>query len=155
MSKQYPMTKAGKKKLEQELAYLKDVRRTQLAEDINEARRFCDFSEDVTFREMINERTALEEQIKTLENMISHATFISEKQTTSTITLGSTVTFIEIPNGEPETYSIVGTIDANPSHNKISSESPIAQSLLGNKENDQVSVETPGGTIQVKIIHVQ
>lgn|SRR5699024_1955296 len=155
MSKKYSMTQAGKKKLEHELTYLRDIRRKELAEDINEARRFCDFSEDVTFSDMINERTALEEQIKTLENMINNATLISEKQPTSTISLGSTVTFIETPGGEPETYSIVGTTDADPSQNKISSESPIATSLLGNKENDKVTIQTPGGTIQVKIVHVK
>lgn len=129
MSKKYPMTQAGKKKLEHELTYLRDIRRKELAEDINE--------------------------IKTLENMINNATLISEKQPTSTISLGSTVTFIETPGGEPETYSIVGTTDADPSQNKISSESPIATSLLGNKENDKVTIQTPGGTIQVKIVHVK
>lgn len=154
MIKQYPMTKAGKEKLEKELTYLKEERRKELAEDINEARRFCDFSEDVSFRDMLSGRAALEEQIKSLEDKLHNATLLPEEQTSSTVTLGSSVTIIEFPSGEKETYTIVGTTEADPFENKLSSESPIAKSLLTHEKNDEVVIQTPGGNRKVKIINV-
>lgn len=155
MTKKYPMTQAGKEKLKDELTYLKGERRKELDHQIKKARGFCDFSEDVSFGEMVNERTTLEERIKSLENMLYNAELISpEEETSSVITLGNSVTFVELPDGEEETYTIVGMTDADPSEHKISSESPIAQSLLGHQENDDVFIQTPGGKIKVRIIHV-
>lgn len=156
MSKKFPMTQAGKEKLEEKLTYLKEERRKELRHQIKEARGFCDFSEDVSFGEMLNEQTALEERIKSLENKLHHSELISpESKKTSGITLGHSVTFVELPNGEEETYTIVGTAEANPLEHKISNESPVAKSLLGHKENDEVFIQTPGGQIKVRIVQVR
>lgn len=150
------MTRTGKERLEKELTYLKESRRKELEEQIKNARAFCDFSVDVSFREMMSERMTLEERIQSLENKLYNAVLIKpEEKTSSIITNGSSVTFIELPDGEEETYTIVGTADANPSEHKISSESPIAKSLLGYKVNDGAFIQTPGGEIKVKIVQVQ
>lgn len=150
------MTQAGKVKLEDELAYLKGKKRKELDRQIKKARGFCDFSEDVSFGEMLNERSTLDKCIESIENMLYHAELIVPKEDNSSlITLGNTVTFVEVPDGEEETYTIVGTVDADPSEHKISSESPIGKNLLGQKENDQVFIQTPNGQIKVKIVRVQ
>lgn len=156
MAKKYPMTRAGKEKLEEELIYLKENKRKELDEKIKEARGFCDFSEDVSFGEMVNERAALDDRIKSLENMLYNAELIRpEEEASSVITLGNSVTFVELPDGEEETYTIVGKADADPSEHKISNESPIAESLLGHEENDVVFIHTPGGQFKAKIVRVQ
>ena len=62
-----------------------------------------------------------------------------------TVTLGKTVTFIELPDGDEETYTIVGSAEADPFEGKISNDSPIAKSLLGHKVDQEVTVQTPGG----------
>src|SRR5690625_7850393 len=108
MTKKYPMTQAGKEKLEEELAYLKGKRRKELDHQIKVARGFCDFSEDVYFGEMMNERTALEERVKSLENMLYNAVLIRPEKETSVIMLGNSVTFVELPDVDEETYTIVG-----------------------------------------------
>ncbi|NGP45669.1 transcription elongation factor GreA [Bacillaceae bacterium SIJ1] len=154
MKKKYPMTREGKQKLEEELQYLKEERRKELDEQIKQARSFCDFSEDVSFGEMVNERSALEARMNVIENMLYNADLITRDKATSVISLGHSVTFVELPNGEEETYTIVGMTEADPAKNKISSESPIAKSLLGHKENDMVSIQTPGDTIKVRIVRV-
>lgn len=149
------MTRMGKEKLEKELAYLSEIKREELGEQIKEARGFCDFSEDASFSEMVDERLALEERIQTIKSMLDRAQVIDpEEATSTTIKLGSTVTFVELPDGEEETYTIVGTADANPSEYTISYQSPIAKSLLGHQENEQVFIQTPAGKMKVKIVHV-
>lgn len=70
------------------------------------------------------------------------------------VSLGRKVTFIELPDGDEEVYSIVGRAEADPLDGKISNESPIAQALIGKGVNDEVTIETPGGDMVVKITSV-
>ncbi|MGZ4160684.1 MAG: transcription elongation factor GreA, partial [Neobacillus sp.] len=91
-----------------------------------------------------------------LENMIRNAKIIEEGEMTSdTVALGRSVTFVELPDGEEETYTIVGSAEADPFEGKISNDSPIAKSLLGKKVGDQVSVQTPGGEMSVRIVTIK
>ncbi|MEH7689704.1 GreA/GreB family elongation factor, partial [Bacillus velezensis] len=65
-----------------------------------------------------------------------------------------TVSFIELPDGEEESYTIVGSAEADPFEGKISNDSPIAKSLLGRKVDEEVTVQTPGGEMLVKIVKI-
>ena len=155
MENEYKMTETGKQKLAEELAYLKEEKRTQLLDKVKEARKFCDFAEDVTFKETMEEQVRLEARIESLERILYNAEILEPaKEPSPIITLGSTVTFIELPNGEEETYTIVGKLEADPATAKIAVDSPMAESLLSYTEGDEVTVDTPSGTIRVKIVRV-
>jgi transcription elongation factor GreA len=154
--KQYPMTKAGKEKLEQELEYLKTVKRKEVVERIKIARGFGDLSENSEYDAAKDEQAFVEARIQTLENMIRNAQIIEEDtENPDVVSLGKSVTFIELPDGEEETYTIVGSAEADPFEGKISNDSPIAKSLIGKKVGDEVSVQTPGGEMLVKIVAVK
>ncbi|MFD1705488.1 transcription elongation factor GreA [Siminovitchia sediminis] len=153
--KEYHMTAAGKEKLEQELEYLKTVRRKEVVERIKVARSFGDLSENSEYDSAKEEQAFVEGRITTLENMIRNAKIIEDDEMNSdTVTLGKTVTFVELPDGDEETYTIVGSAEADPFEGKISNDSPIAKSLLGQKVNEEVTVQTPGGEMRVKIISI-
>lgn len=155
MDNEYVMTDAGKRKLAEELQYLKEEKRQRLNEQIKEARKFCDFAEDGSFREMMNEQAALEARIESLEAILYHVEILEpSKEPSPIITLGSTVTFVELPDGEEETYTIVGQLEADPATSKISVDSPLATSLLSHKEGDKIKVQTPDGKIKVKILRI-
>ncbi|MBT2754635.1 transcription elongation factor GreA [Mesobacillus foraminis] len=154
--KVFPMTLAGKQKLEQELEHLKTVKRKDVVERIKIARSFGDLSENSEYDSAKEEQAFVEGRITTIENMIRNAKIIQEDEMSSdTVTLGRTVTFIELPDGEEETYSIVGSAEADPFEGKISNDSPIAKSLLGKKVGDQVTVQTPGGEMNVRITTIK
>lgn len=154
--KVFPMTAAGKKKLEEELEYLKTVRRKEVVERIKIARSFGDLSENSEYDSAKEEQAFVEGRITTIENMIRNAKIIEEDTSNATtVTLGRSVTFIELPDGEEETYTIVGSAEADPFEGKISNDSPIAKSLLGKQVGDEVVVQTPGGEMQVKIVSVK
>ena len=156
VEKEYPMTLAGKEKLEQELEYLKTVKRKEVVERIKVARSFGDLSENSEYDSGKGEEGFVEERIAAIENMIRNAKIIDEDEINrDVVTLGSSVTFIELPDGEEETYTIVGSAEADPFEGKISNDSPIAKSLLGHKVNDEVTVQTPGGEMLVKIIDIK
>ncbi|GAA0334489.1 transcription elongation factor GreA [Bacillus carboniphilus] len=153
--KVFPMTKAGKEKLEQELEQLKTVKRKEVVERIKIARSFGDLSENSEYDSAKEEQAFVEGRITTLENMIRNAKIIEEDDLNSdTVSLGKSVTFIELPDGDEETYTIVGSAEADPFDGKISNDSPIAKSLMGKKVGDEVVVQTPGGEMNVKIVSI-
>ncbi|MGG3469327.1 transcription elongation factor GreA [Neobacillus pocheonensis] len=154
--KVFPMTQAGKDKLVQELDYLKSVKRKEVVERIKIARSFGDLSENSEYDSAKEEQAFVEGRITTLENMIRNAKIIEEGELAGdSVTLGSSVTFVELPDGEEETYTIVGSAEADPFEGKISNDSPIAKSLFGKKVGDQVSVQTPGGEMSVRIVSIK
>ncbi|MGX4686520.1 transcription elongation factor GreA [Vagococcus sp. JNUCC 83] len=152
MEKVYPMTLEGKQKLEDELEMLKTVKRKEIVERIKIARSFGDLSENSEYESAKDEQAFVEGRITTLENMIRLAQIIDNNSTDKdTVSLGRTVTFIELPDGEEEEYTIVGSAEADPFAGKISNDSPIAKALLGRKLNETVTIDTPGGSMDVKI----
>ncbi|RGI31031.1 MULTISPECIES: transcription elongation factor GreA [Enterococcaceae] len=152
MEKVYPVTLEGKLKLEEELEMLKTVKRKEIVERIKIARSFGDLSENSEYESAKDEQAFVEGRITTLENMIRFAQIIdSNSADKDTVSLGRTITFVELPDGEEEEYTIVGSAEADPFEGKISNDSPIAKALLGHKLNDIVKIETPGGSMDVKI----
>ncbi|EIQ2183300.1 transcription elongation factor GreA, partial [Listeria monocytogenes] len=129
--KVFPMTLDGKAKLENELQELKTVKRKEVVERIKIARSFGDLSENSEYDSAKDEQAFVEGRITTIENMIRNAQIIDAAEAhNGLVTLGNTVTFIELPDGEEETYTIVGSAEADPFEGKISNDSPIAKGLL-------------------------
>lgn len=157
--KQYPMTLAGKAKLEEELHMLKTVKRPEVVERIKIARSFGDLSENSEYDSAKEEQGFVEGRISQIESMLRNAVIITEDETNSTVTLGKTVTFVEIVNGKrvdfEESYTIVGSAEADPLEGKISNDSPIAKALLGCKVDDRVKLITPGGEMEVEILEIK
>lgn len=153
--KSYYMTKEGLEKLEKELTYLKTERRQEVVERIKVAREFGDLSENSEYDAAKDEQAFVESRIASVEKMIRNAVIIeNDHQNPNMVGLGKTVTFQELPDGDEESYTIVGSAEADPFEGKISNDSPIAKSLLGKEVGEQVTVPTPGGDIKVKIIKV-
>lgn len=135
--KSYYMTEEGKEKVENELHDLKTVKRKEVVERIKTARDFGDLSENSEYDSAKEEQAFVETRIAHLENMIRNAVIIeNDDENENIVSLGKTVTFTELPNGEKESYSIVGSAEADPFEGKISNDSPMAKSLLG-QEKDQ------------------
>ncbi len=133
--KKFPMTAAGKLKLEEELEYLKMVKRKEVVERIKIARDFGDLSENSEYDSAKEDQSFVEGRISTLEKMIRNAVIIKESEfTTDEVNLGNTVTFKELPDGDEETYTIVGSAEANPIEGLISNDSPIAKGLLADRK---------------------
>ncbi|MBF4500137.1 transcription elongation factor GreA [Savagea sp. SN6] len=154
--KQYPMTEAGKQKLEEELEFLKTVKRKEVVERIKIARSYGDLSENSEYDSAKEDQAFVEGKISSLESMIRNAVIITEDElNTDEVGLGKTVTFKELPDEEEETYTIVGSAEADPLEGLISNDSPIAKALIGHKKGEEVKIQTPGGEIEVVIVDVQ
>lgn len=156
VDKVYPMTLEGKEQLEAELEELKTTKRSEVVERIKIARGHGDLSENSEYESARDEQAFIEGRISKLENMLHNAEIIeNSEQDGNTVTFGRTVSFVELPDGEEEEYTIVGKAEADPFSGKISNESPIAQALLDKKIGDEIEIETPGEPMLVKITSVK
>ncbi|KGR74492.1 transcription elongation factor GreA [Ureibacillus sinduriensis] len=153
--KQYPMTLAGKQKLEEELEHLITVKRKEVVERIKIARSFGDLSENSEYDSAKEEQGFVEGRITTIESMLRNALIIEESGESDVVTLGKTVSFVELPDGDEEEYTIVGSAEADPFEGRISNDSPIARALLGRKVDDIVKLTTPGGDMEVRIVSIK
>ncbi len=155
LNKEYPMTQEGFEKLEKDLEYLKTVKRPEVVEKIKVARSFGDLSENSEYDAAKDEQGFVEQEISKIEEMIRYAKIIEDSKDNTTVQIGKTVTFVELPKGDEEVYKIVGSAEADPFEGKISNESPIAQALIGAKIKDEVNVPLPNGNeMKVKITKI-
>ncbi len=154
--KRFYMTEEGKAKVEEELHNLKTVKRKEVVERIKIARDFGDLSENSEYDSAKEEQAFVETRIAQVEKMIRYAVIIeSDNKNQGVVDLGKSVTFKELPDGEQETYTIVGSAEADPFAGKISNDSPMAKSLIGKEKGAEVMVASPGGEFKVKIIDVE
>lgn len=150
------MTDEGKEKLENELHHLKTEKRQEVVERIKIARDFGDLSENSEYDAAKDEQAFVESRIAQVENMIRNAVIIEkDNQNPNVVQLGKSVTFKELPDEDEETYTIVGSAEADPFEGKISNDSPMAKSLIGHEVGEEIGVATPGGEIKVKIMKVE
>ena len=157
--KQYPMTLEGKQKLEEELNTLKTVKRPEVVERIKIARSFGDLSENSEYDSAKEEQGFVEGRISLIEQMLRNALIITEDGSSTAVSLGKTVTFDELINGKranfEESYTIVGSAEADPIEGKISNDSPIAKALMGKHVDEVVKLTTPGGEMEVIILEIK
>lgn len=147
---QIVLTAEGRKKLEEELAYLEGEKSQEIVEHIKEARAFGDLSENAEYD------AAKEEQAKTAARIAEiRATLANAKDAVAgsdrIVSIGSTVTLVD-GEGEASDFTIVGTTETNVLKHKISNESPVGSAVIGHVEGETVEVVLPNGTKRVYTI---
>lgn len=154
--KKYIMTYEGVKKLEEELEYLKTVKRKEITEKIKVALGYGDLSENSEYDEAKNEQAFVEGRIIQLENMLKNATVIDESEiTTDSVSVGSIVKVKDYDFDEEVEYTIVGSAEADPMENKISNESPVGNALLGKEVGEIIEVNVPDGVSKFEILGIR
>ncbi len=155
MAKQYKFTEEGFKKLQDELDYLKNTARTEIAEKIKEARSFGDLSENSEYDEAKNEQARIESRISELENMLKNAVILDEDADAGKkVRLGSKVRVLDVELGVEDEFTIVGSAEADPMNGAISDESPVGKAMLDAKVGKTVIAETPAGELKYKIVAI-
>ena len=143
-------------KLEKELEELKLVRRPEIVERIKIARSYGDLSENSEYEAAKDEQAFVEGQISSIETKIRYAEIVnSDSVAKDEVAIGKTVTIQEVGETDKEVYQIVGAAGADAFANKVSNESPIGQALIGKKKGDTVTVQTPAGSYDIKILKVE
>ena len=154
LEKKIYLTQEGYDEIKEELEYLINTKRPENIIAIKEARALGDLSENADYDAARNEQAEIEARIKKLEAIVENVEII-EEVSTDVVGLGNTVKISYVDDEDDiDEYKIVGSQEADPFESKISNESPIARALLGHKKGDVVSVESPNGNYEIKIIGI-
>ncbi|MBI4363300.1 MAG: transcription elongation factor GreA [Candidatus Doudnabacteria bacterium] len=153
MNKKVLLTQDGLKKLQEELKVLKEERRKEIIERIQEAVAHGDLSENADYAQAKEEQAFIEGRIQELEEMVKNAEIIARNGNHQAVSVGSTVSLKT--EGSTVKYTIVGSNEANPAAGKISNESLVGKSLLGAKVGQKVKVETPAGVNEYEVVTIE
>lgn len=155
-TKKFIMTYEGVKKLEEELEYLKTVKRKEITEKIKVALGYGDLSENSEYDEAKNDQAFTEGRIIQLENMLKNAVVVDENEIPKDkVSVGSIVKVMDYEFDEEVEYTIVGSAEADPMNFKISNESPVGSALLGKKVGDVVEVTVPSGVSKFEVLEIR
>lgn len=147
------ITNEGLENLKKELDYLINIYRPQVLESLKYAFSLGDLPENAEYDAANDELEKVDERIHNLEDILNHHEIIT-KQEIDKVQIGHSVEIEYLDTKEIEKYTIVGSSEANPILNKISSSSPIAQAIINKKINTTVTVEAPNNTYQIKILSI-
>ena len=146
MPKDVILTPEGLEKLKAELEELTTTKRREVAERIKDAREYGDISENSEYDDAKNEQAMLESRIAALEEKLRSAVVVDASELTNDVVqVGSVVKVKDGQSGKSETYTIVGSAEANPAEKKLSNESPVGRALIGHKAKEKVTVQLPNG----------
>jgi transcription elongation factor GreA len=149
--KQVYLTRAGFKRFEDELNYLKNEKRAEVAERIRRAKEFTDTVDNAEYDDAKAEQAFIEGRIQELDYELANAQIIDDHPAGDFVKLGSKVTVTD-SDGEKEVFTIVGSAEADPQHGYISNESPVGRALMGKRIGEQVDVVAPGGSFKMKVV---
>lgn len=147
------LSKAGLAKLKKELEGLKIKKRKEIADRLEYAKSLGDLSENSEYQEAKESQILNEAKIAELEDMLRRSVVVEHSVSHGQVDIGSQVA-VEDVSGKILRFTIVGANEASPIENKISNESPLGKALLGHKKFDAVSVHTPKGVLEYKIIDI-
>lgn len=150
------LTYEGLRKYEDELHDLKVVKRQEVAQKIKEAREQGDLSENAEYDAAKDEQRDIEARIEELEKILKNAEVVDEEEVDlDKISVGCQVKILDIEFDEELEYKVVGSTEANSLTGRISNESPVGKAIMGASVGDIVTVETPAGDLQYKILEIQ
>lgn len=149
------LTREGLRKYEDELHELKVVRRKEVAQKIKEAREQGDLSENAEYDAAKDEQRDIEARIEELEKILKNVEVVDDEDVTADrVMIGSSIRIFDIEYNEELSYKIVGSTEANSIKGKISNESPVGKALIGAHVGDTVTVHSPAGESQYKVLEI-
>ena len=157
-NKPYLLTPDGLKRLQEELDHLKTTKREEVAARLERALedgQDDEFVDNAELESARNDQSFIEGRIIEIDFMLKHYELIEDVDDPNTVHIGSHVTVMEVGFDEEERYHLVGAAEANPSEGRISNESPLGSALLGATLNQTVQFESPGGSIEFKVVKIE
>lgn len=150
------LTYSGLKQYQEELEFLKSVKRKEIADKLKVAREQGDLSENAEYDAAKDEQSDNEKRIDELEQLLKNVEVITDDDVDSEkVSVGTKVKVRDLEYKEDMVFDIVGTQQADSLEGKISNESPLGMALIGSKKGQTVTVESPAGSIKYKILSVE
>lgn len=150
------LTESGYKKLQEELDYLKNVKRWEVAKRIEQARSFGDIMENSEYDDAKHEQAFVQGRILEIERILDNARVLKDDEIDlSEATIGSLVSLEDMERGEELRFRLVSAAEARGSSDCLSDQSPVGKAILGRKAGEVVDVQVPSGVLKYRILHIE
>jgi len=146
------LTAAGFQKMQIELKELQ-AKADELIAKIEEVAQPDESGEDSLASQLKAELEVVNSKIAAFEEVLENYEIVSENTSSNIVQIGSKVK-VKIANSSERIFNLVGEFEADPTVNKISSQSPLGVALMGKKLNDEFEVEAPVGKLTYKIVSI-
>jgi transcription elongation factor GreA len=140
------ITAEGIAALQAEIEELEGPRREEMAARIKAARELGDLKENAEYHIAKDDQAHLETRIKRLRERLRNAVVVEVDGGAEVFAFGRTAEVLDEGTGAVNTWTLVGSTEADLAAGRLSAESPIGRSLRDAPVGEQVHVETPGGT---------
>ncbi len=148
------LTREGFGRLDAERQHLVSVRRREVAERLRLSKEFSDTIDNAEYDDAKAEQSFVEGRVAELDRMLANATIIDDLPSGDYVSLGSRVS-VRMSDGEIDSYTIVGSAEADPRKGRISNESPVGRALLGKRKGDRVVVVAPAGSFEMELLSLE
>jgi transcription elongation factor GreA len=154
-SKEIILTREAFEEYQKKLDYYKTHHRKEVAERIRQAKEFGEIGENSEYEDAKSEQAFIEGEILSLENILRSAKILDEKEIPKDrVSLGSTVVLKNTDTKKEVEYTIVGTVEANPSRGLVSNESPVGSALIGAQKDESLEIKVPKGILNFKVVKI-
>ena len=147
------ITEEKRKALELELLELKGPKRKEILANLEYAKSLGDLSENAEYHQVREDQGKLEARILKVEQILQSSEIASNTKGDS-VNIGSKIVVQKENTKEGKTYIIVGSEEVDTEQGKISNNSPLGLALFGKKKGEKISLKTPSGIVNYKIISV-
>jgi len=142
----------GFEKLKNELDYLTNVKRREIAVRIQTAKDMGDLSENAEYSDAKDEQAFNEGRISEISQMLKNLTVVANGKNGGKAGMGSHL--VVRSKGQEKTFTIVSFNESDPLSGKISNESPLGQAFINKKKGDRITVKTPKGEVEYEIVKI-
>jgi transcription elongation factor GreA len=141
-----PITEEGIVALREEIEQLEGPGRTEMAARIKVAREMGDLKENAEYHIAKDDQAHLETRIKRLRERLRTAVVVEVDSAADYFSFGRTAEVLDEEKGAVNTWTLVGSTEADLAAGRLSAESPIGQALMDAEPGKPVRVETPRGS---------
>jgi len=156
MIQRIPMSKAGNRKLREELMHLERVERGEVVKAIETAREHGDLKENAEYHAAKDRQGHIEGRIIELKDKLARAEIIDcSEVSTERVFFGTIVKLLDMDTDDEVTYQLLGPEESDVKNGSISVLSPLGKSMIGKEVGDEVVAKTPGGTREFEVIDIR
>jgi transcription elongation factor GreA len=152
---QIPMTREGYDKRKGDLDRMQNGEMLEVTKRVATAREMGDLSENAEYHAAREDQGMLQARINMLKDELGRA-YIVDPSTLplDRVVFGRQVKVKDLDSGDEEVFILVGPGQENYDENKILTNSPIGQGLLGKKKGDRAEIKVPMGTLHFEVVEI-
>jgi transcription elongation factor GreA len=149
------LTKEKHEELVNELKNLTNVKRSEIAEELQQTGAMGDLRENAEYQQARESQAELESRIQKIESILQNAEIVAESKDKGIVGIGSMVTICKKNEKDCTKYKIVGAEEANMAEGKISIDSPLVKAMIGKKKGDSFVFQAPKGAMEYSILKLE